>query len=115
MPASCSGGGFERVGKHRRRWELQELDPEWLENQPPRYNTGFSFDCPIHGTHRLVIRFENPYDGFEAVDGPGLLVHMVANGSFDELTLQSLAGAETLEFPMCGRLRIIDGRVELVR
>lgn len=99
----------------RRRWELQELEPEWMDGQPPRYNYGFTMDCPFHGTHRLTLRFDNPYDGFEAVDGPGLLVHMVANGSFDELTLQSPSGSDTLEFPICGKLRIIDGKVELVR
>lgn len=101
--------------KQRRRWELQELEPEWLENVGSRYNTGFSFDCPTHGTHRLTARFLNPYDGFEPIDGPGILVWMVDNGSFDTLTLESSAGSDVLDFPICGRLRIIDGRVELVR
>lgn len=91
------------------------MDPEWLATDEPRYNVGFSFDCPFHGTHRLIVRFDSPYDGFEFVDGPGLLVHLVANGSFDQVTLESLAGRDYLEFPLCGRLRIIEGRVEIPR
>ena len=115
----CTSGfpwdGDGELGKHRRRWHLQELEPAWTENEGPRYNTGFSFDCPVHGTHRLIVRFVNPYDGFEYVDGPGLLVRMVANGSFDELTLSTPAGGDVLEFPICGKLRVIEGRVELAR
>ena len=101
----------------RRRWQLQDLEPEWLAVEGEerwRYNVGFSFDCPIHGTHRLVVRFENPYDGFEYIDGPGLLVRMVANGSFDELTLTSLGNGDSLNFGMCGLMRVIAGWIEIV-
>lgn len=100
----------------RRRWELQELDPEWVDKHPPRYNYAFRIDCPTHGTHRLTIRLCNPYDGFEEVEElPGVSALMVQNGSFDELTLTSPAGSDALDFGRCGQFRIIEGRVELVR
>lgn len=104
------------MGRQRRRWELQELDPEWTKVvvDPFRYNVGFSFNCPFHGTHRLTVRLDAPYDGFEFIDGPGILVHLVDNGSFDTITLESPAGLDTIEFPMCGDLRIIHGRVMVV-
>ena len=105
------------MGK-RRRWELQELEPEWtqLEGENAwRYNVGFSFDCPFHGTHRLTVRFTEPYDGFEFVNGPGVLVRMVANGSFDALTLSAPDGRDAIDFPTCGKLRVIEGKVMVVR
>src|SRR5215468_4086866 len=101
--------------RQRRRWELQELEPEWTEmtgENAWRYNVGFSFDCPFHGTHRLTVRFVEPYDGFEYIDGPGVLVRMVENGSFDQLTLAAPDGRDDIAFEPCGTLRIIHGRVE---
>ena len=104
------------MARQRRRWELQELEPEWtgMEKDSSRYNVAFSFDCPVHGTHRLTCRLDTPYDGFEYVEGPGVLVHLVNNGSFDQLTVEGINGEDAVHFPMCGRLRLIDGRVELV-
>jgi hypothetical protein len=116
MPVVRWCGGGDVATKFRRRWELQDLEPKWtpVEHGSLRYNVGFGFDCPVHGTHRLYVRLDAPYDGFEYIDGPGVLVHLVENGSFDTLTLENLAGGDTIDFPLCAELRIICGRVELV-
>lgn len=91
------------------------MDAQWLDAPKPRYNVGISFDCPIHGTHRLTIRFRDPYDGFETVDGIGILALVAENGSLGDLTLTNLGGGDELDFPICGHLRVIQGHVELVR
>lgn len=105
------------LARQRRRWELQELEPEWMgvEEGSFRYNVAFGFDCPVHGTHRLLARLDAPYDGFEYIEGPGVLVHLVENGSFDVLTVEGLAGEDYIDFPKCGRFRIYEGKVYLVQ
>ena len=102
------------------RWTLTELNARWLTVPDPRYNVGFDFDCPVHRKHRLTVRFDSPYDGFGPVDGPGLLVRMVDNGSLDQVTLTTPGGYEILDFNhvgpgACGRYRILEGVVERVR
>jgi len=86
-----------------------------MDEDGTRYNVAFSFDCPVHGTHRLTCRLDRPYDGFAPIQGPGVLVHLVDNGSFDTLTVESINGDDAINFGLCGKLRIIEGRVELVR
>ena len=114
------GGGSVASGGRGHRWTLQELDAEWLATPAFRYNVGFSFDCPTHGTHRLAVRFDDPYDGLGPMEGEGLLVHMVANGSLDEVTVEMPNGDAVLDFNRqgfgeCGKFRILDGVVERAR
>ncbi len=102
------------------RWTLQELEARWLKTKGRRYNIGISFDCPAHGSHRLIVRFTNPYDGDGPVLGEGLMAYVEANGTLDKLTLTSPHGLDELNFNHmghgeCGRYRIVEGKVERVR
>lgn len=103
------------MGKQRRRWGLQELEARWLETEGHRHNIGIEIDCPRHGSHRLTIRFLHPYDGSPAVPGPGTWVLVAENGSLSVLTLTNLHGGDELDFGMCGRFRVLEGHVEIVR
>lgn len=106
------------------RWSLEELDGEWRTDDIPhhRYQVGLSFLCPRHGrVHRLSIQLVNPFDGDPELFWLGAIR---AYAEFREdpdithdigsVTLTHPAGGDDLGFGMCGRMRIVDGWVELV-
>ncbi len=99
----------------RRVWALAELRAEWRSGPGYRYQTGFSFVCPVHRSHRLRVRLANPADG-ELEESWGMSVVAHRDGkTIGDLTLTTPAGDEDLDFGHCGRMRIIDGRVYRVR
>jgi hypothetical protein len=96
----------------RRTWSLSELKAKWLPVPKPRYNGGFSFRCPVHEEHRLVVVLVNPYDGGKPIDEPGVRAVMVANGGLGTITCMSPSGHHALDFKGCGLYAIICGHVE---
>ncbi len=103
------------MGRRRRVWKLSELDVQWREGPPDRYQVGFSFLCPMHGSHRLRVRLSNPGDGYPE-EPWSMSVAADRNGrNVGDLTLTTPAGLSELDFGPCGLWRIIDGRVTPVR
>ncbi len=45
--------------------KLVDLHPSWIATGGGRHGMGITFDCPVHGDHKLGVPFVNPIDGGE--------------------------------------------------
>jgi hypothetical protein len=100
----------------QRTWTLTGLKAEWKESRRKaptgsRYQTGFSFICPSHASHRLRVQLVNPGDGEEEEAWANALRAERSGKTIGELTLTTPSGQSTLDFGPCGKLWVIEGRV----
>ena len=105
----------------QRVWPLAGLGPDGLKAQwrpsrrtPPvgsRVQTGLSFLCPAHRSHRLRIQLVNPADGGNEEPWEGAIRAERTGKTIGELTLTSSRGDSILDFGPCGKLWIIKGKV----
>jgi hypothetical protein len=103
----------------RRRWTLEELKAEWLEAPEGRWGVGMRWICGKHARnnpqHWLTVYFINPADTEGALPRNGAKAAYREGGALVDLALTHPSGREWLDFGKCGRLRVHEGHVELVR
>jgi hypothetical protein len=110
--------------------KLTELDPRWVAihgwdspngtqnyvcgaTSGPFYREapgGLSFICPMHRTHRLVVFFENPWDGLPPERSGKYRWHR-ENETFDTITLRPSINAQVAD-PSCWHVFITNGEIQ---
>lgn len=82
---------------------LVDLEPRWLGGTysgPSRFGCGITFECPVHRTHRLGVKFANPLDGGDPLpDEVGAHRWQRTGETFETLTLSpSIDASATTQY-----------------
>jgi hypothetical protein len=105
---------------------LTALGYQWVEPPKWRFGIGLRWRCTFHengSDHMLSVYFLNPTDGGDTVRVDGAIAvyqfgwdgDPMTPGTPDDFTFVTPGGHDVLDFGECGRLRVIDGVVEVVR
>jgi hypothetical protein len=106
-----------RGDRRPQKWSLAALDYQWAETPKWRVGVGLRWRCIAHingDAHLLETYFLNPLDLREPVFVIGARAVWRYGERIEDFTFIRPGGGDTLDFGKCGRLRVIDGHVEMV-
>lgn len=92
------------------RWDAPDGTQHYTNgDSSKRHGGGISFDCPVHGDHRLVVWFNNPVDGLPP-EATAEYRWQRSGDTFADMTLAPSINAQG-EWPECWHGFIQNGEI----